>query len=434
MPKFNLNLRDAASKEETPIHLVIRWNNQRLKITTGYNADPKLWDINLQRLKTSPGIPKRATNKQINAKLSERIVEAEGLFIRFETSHDRQPTLKEFTEILNDAFGYSTNQGIDGKLNLFDFMEQFLKEMAGGFNPRSKQPYAKGTISTYRQCLTHLREYAVSKRMRLDFDAIDLDFYLSYNEYLSSRGFRPNYIGKLIKMLKTFLNEALERGLTNNINHKKKRFTPPKEKVTTIYLTLDELSELWKLDFSKEPRLENVRDLFLFGCFTGLRFSDFSKVSAENIDLKEGVIEIRTQKTDELVSIPILPITKEILSKYEGKTANSLPNSISNQKFNAYLKEIAERFIPLHARITKESIIRGKKVLQTVPKWQLVTTHTARRSFATNMFLSGFPAQSIMKITGHRTEAAFMTYLKMSPRENAKAILKEWNQKFAVNQ
>ena len=434
MAKFNLNLRDAASTTETPINLIIRWNNQKLKITTGYSVDPKLWDSNLQRLKTSPTIPQRAIHKQINAKLSERIAEAESLFIKFETSHDRQPTLKEFSDILNTAFGYATNQTKDEKLGLFDFMEQILKEMGAGLNPKSKQPYATGTIRAYRQCLTHLRGYAASKRMRLDFDSIDLDFYLSYNEYLSGKGFKSNYIGKLIKMLKTFLNEALERGLTDNINHKKRRFTAPKEKVTTIYLTLDELSELWRLDFSKEPRLENVRDLFLFGCFTGLRFSDFSKISAENIDLKEEVIEVRTQKTGQLVSIPILPITRAILEKYQGKTANSLPNSISNQKFNAYLKEIAQRFVPLHASTSKESTIRGKKVMQTIPKWQLVTTHTARRSFATNMFLSGFPAQSIMKITGHKTEAAFMTYLKMSPRENAKSILKEWNQKFAVNQ
>jgi hypothetical protein len=433
MPKFNFNLRDAGSSTETPVNLIIRWNNQKLKIRTGYSVNPKMWDNDKQRLKTTSDIAQRAIHKQVNAKLTERISEAESQFIKFETANGRQPTVNEFTNILNSAFGFTDTQ-TTAKMGMFEFMEQFLKEMAVGVNPKSKQPYAKNTVGTYRQCVTHLRDYAASKRMRLDFNSIDLDFYLSYTEYLSGRGYRPNYIGKLIKILKTFLNEALERGLTDNINHKKRRFTTPKEKVDNIYLTLDELEQLWRLDFSKEPRLENVRDLFLFGCFTGLRFSDFSKVSADNIDLKEEVIEVRTQKTGQLVSIPILPITREILDKYEGKTANSLPHSISNQKFNAYLKEIAKRFVPLNATTTKESTIRGKKVSQTVPKWQRVTTHTARRSFATNMFLMGFPAQSIMKITGHRTEAAFMTYLRMTPRDNAKSILKEWNQKFAVNQ
>jgi integrase len=433
MAKFNFNLRDSGATSETPIHLVVRWDNQRLVIKTGLSTIPAMWDKEKQRLKTTPSIQQRAIQQQKNAILSERISEAESQFIKFVTGNDRQPSVKEFSDILKTVFDFAPAPSND-KTGLFDFMQQFLNEMAAGINPKSKQPYAPGTVKTYRQCLTHLQGYATAKRKKLDFDSIDLDFYISYNEYLTGRGFRPNYIGKLIKMLKTFLNEALERGLTNNINHKKKRFTPPKEKVTNIYLTLEELNELWKLDFSKEPRLENVRDLFLFGCFTGLRFSDFSTVHSNNIDIKEGLIDIRTQKTGELVSIPILPITRAILSKYEGKTENSLPVSISNQKFNQYLKEIAQRFIPLHATTTKETTLRGKKVLQTVPKWQLVTTHTARRSFATNMFLQGFPAQSIMKITGHRTEAAFMTYLKMSPRENAKSILKEWNSKFAVNQ
>jgi integrase len=405
-----------------------------MKISTGYSCLPSAWDSNKQRLKVSQGIPQRAINEQVNSKLSILITEAETQFVKFVTLNDRQPTKKEFSDILNAAFGNNEPPPPAEKIGLFEFMEQFLKEMAVAINPQSKQPYAKVSISTYRQCLTHLRDYAASKRLRLDFDSIDLDFYLSYTEYLSGRGYRPNYIGKLIKMLKTFLNEALERGLTNNINHKKRRFATPKEKVDNIYLTFKELEELWRLDFSKEPRLEKVRDLFLFGCYTGLRFSDFSKVRPDNIDLNAGLIEIQTQKTGELVSIPILPITREILAKYEGKTANSLPNSISNQKFNAYLKEIAERFLPLHSTTAKESTIHGKKVSQTVPKWQRVTTHTARRSFATNMLLSGFPAQKIMKITGHKTEAAFMTYLKMSQRDNAKSVLEEWNQKFAANQ
>jgi integrase len=157
-------------------------------------------------------------------------------------------------------------------------------------------------------------------------------------------------------------------------------------------------------------------------------------VKSQNIDLKEGLIDIRTQKTDEMVSVPILPITRAIIKNYEGKTANSLPVSISNQRFNEYLKEVAERFTPLHETITKETTVRGHKVTQTLPKWQLVTTHTARRSFATNMFKEGFPAQTIMKITGHRTEASFMTYLKLSPREYAKTILRDWESKFAISQ
>jgi integrase len=432
MAKFNLNLRDAGATTETPIHLVARWNNQKLVIKTGYSANPAQWDKDKQRLKTTQGIPNRLTNKQINAKLAEIVSTAESQFVKFETQNDRQPSVKEYGDILKTEFDFAPAPAKN--LGLFDFMEQHLKEMSTGINPKSKRPYAVATLKTYRQCITHLRAYATTKKKKLDFDSIDLDFYHSYVEYLTNEGFKTNHIGKLIKMLKTFLNEAIERGLTNNIHHKKKRFIAPREQVSNIYLTLEELQGLWNLDFSKEPRLENVRDLFIFGCYTGLRFSDFTKVKSQNIDLKEGLIDIRTQKTDEMVSVPILPITRAIIKKYEGKTANSLPVSISNQRFNEYLKEVAERFTPLHETITKETTVRGHKVTQTLPKWQLVTTHTARRSFATNMFKEGFPAQTIMKITGHRTEASFMTYLKLSPREYAKTILRDWESKFAISQ
>lgn len=432
MAKFNLNLRDAGATDETPVHLIVRFNNQKVVVKTGYSVNPKAWDKNKQRLSISPGTTNVQYNKQINAKLTERLSQAEGVFIEFETINKRQPTAKDLFESLKTAFDFNTSPAVV-KTGLFEFMEQLLNKMATGLNPDNQRPYSPGTIKTYNQCIEKLREYATTKKKKLDFDSIDEDFYISYYEFLTSKGFKPNYIGKLIKMLKTFLNEALERGLTENITHKKRWFIAPKEKVSNIYLTLEELTELWNLDFSKEPRLEKVRDLFLFGCFTGLRFSDFSTVKKENINLREEVIEIETKKTGELVSIPILPITRAILNKYEGLTANSLPESISNQKFNKYLKEICQRFIPLQSTTTKDSILRGMKVSQTVPKWQLVTTHTARRSFATNMFLKGFPAQAIMKITGHRTEAAFMTYLKMSPRDNANFILKKWAKEVAAS-
>jgi integrase len=434
MARFNLNLRNANAGGETPIHLVIRWDNQRIVVNTGQTANPKQWDKQAQRLDIATNNPKRLVNRQVNALLSGRVAEAERLFTEFQTIHKRKPNGEELLSILNEAFCNKPAISKD-KTGLFDFMESLLNEMATGLNPKTGKPYARQTPNTYRQCLTQLRDYGQSKRKRIDFDTITLDFYMSFYDYLiNKKGFRLNYVGKIIKTLKTFMNEAIERNLTNNIAHKGRRFTAPREKVSNIYLTRDELTAMYKLDLSKEPRLEHVRDLFLFGCFTGLRFSDYSKVKPEYIDFKGGIIDIPTQKTDELVSIPILPIAKAILTKYRGKTANSLPDSISNQKFNKYLKEVAVRLPELQNIITDEYFIHGKKISRTYHKWQKVSTHTARRSFATNMILEGVPSQMVMKITGHRTESAFQTYLKMSPRDNAKLLLQGWEQKFAINQ
>jgi integrase len=433
MPKFNLNLRDANAKGETPIHLVIRFDNQRIVIKTGFSVNPKQWNKTTQRLDISSNNPKKLLNQQINSHLTRRIADAEGIFINFETLNKRKPKAKELLNLLNESFEYKTAENKDNP-GLFQFVENLINEMTTGVNPKTGKPYAVKTPVTYRRSLNLLRSYANEKKRRIDFDTIDLDFYLSYSDYLKKRGYKLNYIGKNIKTLKTFLNEALERKLTDNISHKQRRFTTPREQVSNIYLSIPELTALFNLDLSNDLRLDRVRDLFLFGCYTGLRFSDFSKVKPQNIDIEENLISIQTQKTGEMVTIPILPIAKAVLNKYNGKTSNSLPESISNQKFNKYLKEVTKRMPELNEVISETTYINEKQVIKSIPKWQKVTTHTARRSFATNMFKAGIPAQTIMKITGHRTESSFMTYLKLSNRESAQIILRDWQSKFAINQ
>ena len=163
--------------------------------------------------------------------------------------------------------------------------------------------------------------------------------------------------------------------------------------------------------------MERVRDLFILGCYTGLRFSDFTQIVKENI-LEGNKIKIRTQKTNELVVIPVHPFVKEILEKYDG----NIPAPISNQKMNEFLKKVGEE-----AEIKEmimSSITRGGIMERnTTEKYNLITTHTARRSFATNLYLADVPAITIMKITGHKTDKSFLRYIRISQEENANKLL-----------
>lgn len=425
MAKFNLNLRSADSHEETPIHLVVRWQKQRIVVNTGVSVIPKFWDVKSQRLYAKPSMERKELNMKFNSMLSKIVSDSESLFVDFESINKRKPSKDEFQRILQDLIRPQTVKPVK-KESMFEFIEQFLQEMRKGVNPKTGKFYAPKTPETYRICLDKLKDFGVKAKRKIDFDDINLEFYDDFVAYLSECGYKRNYIGKQIRTLKTFLNEALERGLTKNIAHKSRRFTAPSERVSNIYLSLEELDELYALDLTSQPRLENVRDLFVFGCYTGLRFSDFTMVKSQDIDLGEKLIEIQTQKTKELVAIPIYPITEQIIAKYRDKTQNSLPTSISNQKFNNYIKEVAQKLNTLNTKISEELWLNGKRVVKTYYKWEKVSSHTARRSFATNMFILGYRAQTIMKITGHRTESSFMAYLKMSPRENAKSMLKEW--------
>jgi integrase len=179
--------------------------------------------------------------------------------------------------------------------------------------------------------------------------------------------------------------------------------------------------EIYKLDLSKNKRLDKVRDLFLVGCYTGLRFSDLSVLTAKNII--DNFIEIETQKTRESVAIPLHPIVRNIIDKHKG----GLPRALSLQRMNIYLKKIGEMIESLNVNTSKKITKGGLEITTNSKKYLQITTHTARRSFSSNLFVKGVPSQTIMKITGHKTEKSFMQYIKITPKENAKLIQMIWD-------
>lgn len=189
------------------------------------------------------------------------------------------------------------------------------------------------------------------------------------------------------------------------------------EEVDSIYLNLDELQKIYALDLSKTPKYEKVRDLFLIGCDTGLRISDLKRLNKSN--LKKDTIEIKTQKTKDAVIIPYTKRVRKIIAKYDG----NIPPAISDQRYNEYLKELGE-LAGIDELTNKTMTKAGKPITTTVPKYELIVSHTARRSFATNAYKSHVPTLSIMKITGHKTESSFMKYIKVTKEENAELLIK----------
>ena len=165
----------------------------------------------------------------------------------------------------------------------------------------------------------------------------------------------------------------------------------------TIYLKEDELQRLYDLDLSANKRLESVRDLFLIGAYTGLRFSDFTRLKPENITNGGRTLAIETQKVKGTPVIPLNPNARAIFNKY----GCLLPRAISNQKFNEYLKEVAQ-LVEFTEKVQTTRTQGGKRTTTTSEKWQLVRSHTARRSFATNAILAGLAPGDVMKITDLR--------------------------------
>tara|TARA_R110002020_G_scaffold435662_2_gene645847 strand:+ start:2166 stop:3401 length:1236 start_codon:yes stop_codon:yes gene_type:complete len=401
MGKANFKLKEPNSKKETLIYLNFYYNYKRFKYSTGEKINPKFWNESGHRAKETKKFPQYP---EFNARLDKFQNGINNAYRRL-LNDGIQPTNK----VLKEEFEAELSGNIiqSKKTTLFEFIENFIKE--------SKINRKEGTIKVYKTSFGYLQKYADHLRTSIDFESITLDFYNQYLYFLSTKhNLSANTVGKHIKSLKTFMSEATERGLNENFEFKKNKFKTLREEADTVYLSVNELSKIENLDLSASPRLEKVKDLFLVGCFTGLRFSDFTEIKPENIIESKSLIQIRTQKTGERVSIPLHRVVREILKKYN----NELPEAYTNQVMNRYIKEVASI-----AGIKEEletTITRGGEVEKTIQKkFNLISTHTARRSFATNLYLADIPSISIMKITGHKSEKSFLKYIRVTQEQNA---------------
>ena len=204
------------------------------------------------------------------------------------------------------------------------------------------------------------------------------------------------------------------------ITNTKFRDTPVKREVThQLVLTKEEIQQIANLDLSNNKRLERVRDVFLIGCYTGMRYSDFKRIKPSNVSNNMIMLREIKDKT-KFLEIPITEKSMGLLIKYNME----LP-VISEQKFRDYLKEILK--IAGFTALTNKSIKIGNRVYeQEVPMYELLSTHTARRSFITIMLNSGVPAKAIMKITGHKSINNFQLYYRPSNAVLSDFMNKVW--------
>jgi integrase len=317
------------------------------------------------------------------------------------------------------------------RMNLFAFIRSFIDKSETKPNPKTGRPVSYKMRREYEVTFKYLKDYAAAKNITIDFKDIDLNFYDGFVQYLQNvppekagqtegKKLSVNTIGKKIQTLKIFLNAAKEEGKNTFEAYRSKKFVATTEESEAIYLNESELKKIYEHDFSNDPVNEQIRDLFLVGAWTGCRFSDITQITPENIS--DGFIHIKQYKTGKKVLIPLHPVVTAILNKYNGK----LPKATTNQQFNRALKDIAE--VVGITEMTHKAITKGGvKVSTAYSKNKLVTTHTARRSFATNLYKSGFPSISIMAITGHVTEKSFLKYIKVTPEEHARKLQQHWD-------
>lgn len=419
---------------KTSVYAVFRFAGVRYKVGTGASIAPENWDVEAQAIRG-----RNFPDYEIVSILLNRFEIALKTVIQNHTLAGTTPTPDGLRADVRSITHPYTHTGRKSAAGFCESFERFYLN-AG---------YSYETEKKYLTTLNWLRRYETKFRTVLQFDGIDLEFYDRFRAWILSQEYRPrqgaeprrytlNYVGSLMKCIKRVM-EATGPDSRNpqhtNTAYKSREFKVDSESADTIYLSVDELRRIHEFPIDaaavtpllvystpqhierKIRSLDTTRNKFLLGCFTALRVSDFNRL--REINIKENTIRIKPKKgigKNPDVIIPIHPIVRAIID-----SGFDVSTPMTDQAINRNLKELC-KLVGLTEQVTRARSEGGRLVERTFEKWELVTTHTARRSGATNMYLAGVPSISIMKITNHRTESSFMKYLKISQEENARLL------------
>ena len=312
------------------------------------------------------------------------------------------------------------------ELSFIDYFEQFVKEFESGKRKTIKGVVASArTITNYKQGLNRMKEFQNSMHMHITWEGINRDFINEFIQFIQSpkRGdnrYNTNTVAKRIKEIKHLVRAAREDGVTD--------IPVPEYKfgevaVDSIYLTKDEISRFSKADLTGlTGSYEIARDLFLVGVYAGQRVSDYNSVSADQIVTDEDgrmYITFYQKKTHKEVTVPVRKPLREILAKYN----NNLP-ALSEPTINLCIKEIGKR-AKINDIIEYTSTKGGVEHIVKAPKYKLITTHTARRTFATLAYLDGMDSMDIRRVTGHSSERILSKYIKSTAHDTARMMARK---------
>jgi len=385
MANAKFYLKDKNSNNETLILMFFNYNNKVFKYSTKTSVEPRNWNNKTCRVKQQSS-HSLELNKQIN-KIADSII---NIYHRMKTN-DRVINNK----ILKEQLDVSLNR--QDKEDFFAYMKLYIEQ---------KNELRDTTKRDYLQTFATLKEFERNTSYVVSFETITLDFYNRLQKYMiKDLDHSLNTFGKRIKTIKSIMNYATEIGVNKNLEYQKKSFKVLSVKTNRIFLTIKEINKLKELNLSGAQA--KTRDAFVLMCYLGLRFSDYNKINHNNIS--NGFLDITMHKTGERVSIPIHPYALEIIEGY-----NYILPQLSNTKLNKMIKKVCE-----YANIDNEVVDRGV----VSKKYELVTCHTARRSFATNGYLSDVPIRDLMRITGHKKENTFLNYVQVKREVKLSRIL-----------
>ena len=313
--------------------------------------------------------------------------------------NDGVMTRATLTEAWMDYIGRRRKRSVTQQPEMIDYFDRWIKSVR----------YSPGRVYHY----TRTRELLLKSGLDLRWGAVSVDWYNAWCEFLSREVGCDSSATLYIATVKHLINEAFEAGVTDTVEHKKKYFKARVYDSDQVYLTADEVRKLYELKIDN-PVVSYRRDMFVLTCYTGFRYSDWVKYRPENVIEGGKMLRVRQKKTGAEVVVPLHPIAREILDRHF-KSPYGFP---SNGTMNYNIKKVA-RMMGLTGEVTRSRSVRGQLKSVTMSKFEAISCHTARRSFATNAYLAGLPVKTIMAFTGHRTIAAFERYIRVTQLEAA---------------
>jgi len=409
------NLREPKSNKPTNIYLVCRIDRKQIRLSTGVKVYPEHWNVKKQEAYISCRLSE--LDNLNNTIVNTKIIEIKNRFLQYKRYLCDNPNeIGNSVKILKKFIYKDTMEKEKQNINAVHWLRNTLA-LDRTIKDSTRADYVK-QIKFFEAFLNEVGKYPIN------FSDINLPLIKDYESYLFNKEVgkgkttKTTTVGNKVEKIICILKRAEQQGMIDIHESNLDKYKKPRSKEgdsNDIFLTEEEISKIYALELSGKE--EQVRDLFVLQCWIGQRFTDTQSINEGIMKDNGNIIEIIQEKTKHKVSVPLLPIAKEILAKYE----NQFP-IFTNQTALNYLTKIGEK-----AGITRLHTVvehRGDEVTKKqVPVYKLIKTHTARRSFICNMLLRGFDAHLIMKITGHNDVESFQKYVKLTSNDAANVIL-----------
>lgn len=416
LPKPRFNLKAPKSKSETLIFLVFRYRGNRLLYSTGLAIHPKEWNAKTQR---PMQLERRPDLWAIMRQLDD--LAAWCLSIYIDSEYGRIST-QEFKNSLDQKSGRLEQVEIT-RPSVLEFIEQELNDM-------NHQGMRESSLAPYKVHAAVLKAF-IEEQGAFDFEDVDWNLRLRLIDWLAKREIKISYGNKTLGILRQFMERARRKELHSNTRYQGSGWLVAKKKAAgeKIILTPGELQHL--ADMELGGYLKKVRDLFLIGAGTGQRYSDYCRYQPHHFYKTPSdipILSIIAQKTDIPAKVPlnIFPWLIPLLEEYEYSSP-----TLSMQKLNEGLKTLGQK-AGLDDKVLVVEQMMGRKpriVKRYVPKYERLSSHTCRRSFATNLYRKGYSLAQIMPMTGHSTEGHLRVYIGIDAEENAERIALEIRRK-----